>query len=246
MTSGDREILLKLCGGSVSTVIEAEYAAWASLYHGAGQTGDLGLQFLIPMLRSMDVCLDSHEANPEPVVWRNMLQDGSTRVEAQLNGTWKPGAFVGFSEGGMLAVKLDNDEMVREVRPDVVRLATEPGTTPVTSQTANDIDVVDLTGDDEPDENPKPQRIKAAKRKPKKRTPPPPRAEPKDITVELPSPAGAGYDWDDVPPQAPMWLAAGADYQDVTFESWDEESQQVTVRTSEGTQQVSPDRVQVL
>jgi hypothetical protein len=69
------------------------------------------------------------EPDPEQAAvadWRKVPADGTARVEAQFFGEWVPGVFLGFVEGGTVAVRLDGDDLVRECRPGMLRLGGPP------------------------------------------------------------------------------------------------------------------------
>jgi len=120
----DEPVLLAITGQSrVSEEIAAEYEIRIGMYHRAGGSGHLGVIGLIDLVRSVGITPIPIIERPKKVDWRKYPQNGSTRVEARFFGTWQPGAFLGFVEAGTLAVRLDDDVVVKECRSDMVRLA---------------------------------------------------------------------------------------------------------------------------
>lgn len=100
-----------------------EYELRLRMFHANGHSGPLGTIALISVVRELGYGPPYVEEKPVSSDWRKYPYDGSVRVEARFFGGWQLGVFLGFVEAGTVAVKLDNDETVRECRPDMVRLA---------------------------------------------------------------------------------------------------------------------------
>jgi len=122
----DRAVLVQLlCVDEIPAALEAEYEIWQSMWHRTGGTGDMGPMLLIPLLRSLRMGKAKAEQPQGKIDWTLYPQDGTVRVEARYMGQWMPGKFIGFVEHGILALRLDDDPMVRECRPDMVRLSVD-------------------------------------------------------------------------------------------------------------------------
>ena len=92
------------------------------LFHRDGNSGSLKTLALIEAVRFLGYEPQFEEPKAPVVDWRTIPGDGSFRVEARFNGAWMPGVFLGLVEHGTCAVRLDDDEFVRECRPDMVRI----------------------------------------------------------------------------------------------------------------------------
>lgn len=122
LTVQDEQTLGRLVGGEIPEDLRQECEMRTRMFHSAGHSGPLGAVGLIDAVRSLGY-KPPHVEPPVPKVnWRLYPQDGSTRVEAKFFGQWMRGRFLGFVESGILAVRLDDDEVVKECRPDMVRL----------------------------------------------------------------------------------------------------------------------------
>jgi hypothetical protein len=120
----DEQSLIRLLGTSdIPKEVLDECAMRTRMYHADGNSGPLRTLALIDMLRFLG------KKPPAPVIpksavdWRMYPQDGTVRVEARFFGAWQPGVFLGFVQGGTLAVRLDGDAMIKECNASIVRLA---------------------------------------------------------------------------------------------------------------------------
>lgn len=120
----DWETIQRMIGQEViPTEIVAEYETRLKMYHANGSSGPLGPIAIISLLRSWGYGPKPTPAAEAAIDWRKYSQDGSVRVEARFNGQWVPGSFLGFVEGGTLAIRLDVDDEIRECYSAIVRLA---------------------------------------------------------------------------------------------------------------------------
>lgn len=129
ITIQDEETLARLLGtAEIPENLKIEVELRTAMYHRSGESGPLGAVGLIDACRALNYRPKAVEKAKEKIDWRQYPSDGSTLIEAgPYMGEWRPGTFLGFVEGGILAVKLDDDEkFVREVRPDMVRLSSRP------------------------------------------------------------------------------------------------------------------------
>lgn len=157
----DEQYLLAMLGGAlVPEDVRQEYELRVAMFHRAG-TGPLGPIGLVDLLRSLGHKPANMPEEVQNVEWRDYPQDGSVRVEARFFGSWVPGVFLGFVEAGTLAVRLDDDDMVKECRRDMVRLA--PKDVPPPPERPPRADLLDDTQElpavkdqvpDEPDDGP--------------------------------------------------------------------------------------------
>lgn len=113
--------LLKLDGADVPPEVEEEYLTCLYMYHSDGNSGPLGTIAVIGILRRLGLGKRLQVRSDEEVDWRSFPQDGTFPVEALYNGTWMPGVFLGFIEGGTIAIRLDGDDTVRECRKHMLR-----------------------------------------------------------------------------------------------------------------------------
>jgi len=120
----DADILERMLGdGSIPSALEDEYQLRLRMLHAAGVSGPLGAIALVDLVRACGIRPEIVMPERPPTVdWQSLPQDGSTLVEAQFNGQWMPGKFIGFVGDGTLQVKLDNDDYVRECHGHMVRL----------------------------------------------------------------------------------------------------------------------------
>ena len=123
LTVQDEQLLGRLLGGNIPDEVRRECAIRTRMFHSSGHSGPMGALGLIDAIRSLGYGPPEPVAVPVKVNWREYPQDGSTKVEAKFFGQWMRGAFLGFVEAGTLAVRMDDDGIVRECRPDMVRLA---------------------------------------------------------------------------------------------------------------------------
>lgn len=123
LTVQDEQLLGRLLGGNIPDEVRRECAIRTRMFHSSGHSGPMGALGLIDAIRSLGYGPDEPVVMPAKVNWREYPQDGSTKVEAKFFGQWMRGAFLGFVEAGTLAVRLEDDGIVRECRPDMVRLA---------------------------------------------------------------------------------------------------------------------------
>lgn len=119
----DEQSLLRMLGtDTLPKAVRDECELRTKMYHRDGNSGAMRSLALIDLLRYLKLKPVALEASPDKIDWRKYPQDGSVRIEAKYFGEWQPGKFLGFVEHGMLAIRLDGDAMVRESRPDNVRL----------------------------------------------------------------------------------------------------------------------------
>lgn len=147
----DEETLRRITGlENIPEDLLAEYNIWRKMYHSAGSSGSLGSIGCIGAARSLGYGPKVVEKVEEKVSWRDYPHDGSTRVEAHFFGSWQPGVYLGFVDSGMLAIRLDDDDNVKECLPHVVRLA-ESDEAPAASTISEEGDefLIDLTEGDE-------------------------------------------------------------------------------------------------
>jgi hypothetical protein len=122
ITPHDEQVLQRLLGCQVIPAdVLAEVELRTAMYH-AEKSGPLGPMALIDAIRFCGRAPATVKKEPKKVEWRRFPQDGSVKVEAMFFGAWKPGAFLGFVEAGTLAIRLEDDAVIRECRPDMVRL----------------------------------------------------------------------------------------------------------------------------
>lgn len=123
----DRDSLCKMLGyDEIPEPIEKEVALRTQLYHCCGGSGPLGVLALISLIRDMKLAPAIQAARPDRIDWEQYDQNFTVRVEARFFGEWMPGLFGGFVENGTLAVRLDDDPMIRECRPEMVRPSNAP------------------------------------------------------------------------------------------------------------------------
>lgn len=122
----DYESLRRIAGfEAIPKAVEKEYELRCRMFHRDGQSGPLGTAMLVDMLRALDyVAPKTATAEAGGIEWGSFPTDGSIRVQARYFGDWQPGVFVRMESEGMLGIRLDDDEMVRECRRDIVRLVT--------------------------------------------------------------------------------------------------------------------------
>jgi hypothetical protein len=124
----DHDTLRRLLGEKPDAAVMAEYDIWLRMFHRAGGSGGLGLQSLMALVRKLDRAPAKPAEKPADKDWRE-VPPGS-RVEALYHGEWHPGVYQGRVENGILAIKLDDDEFVRECRPHMVRVTGAPQAAP--------------------------------------------------------------------------------------------------------------------
>jgi hypothetical protein len=209
----DRDSLLRILGcNEVAPALEKEYELRLRMFHSDGNSGPLRTVALIDLVRSLGLAPPHAPKSEERIDWRQYPQDGSVRVEARFFGGWMPGAFIGFVHNGTLAIRIDDDPMIRECRPDMVRLATEidtvsqhlepvPAAPPAVEQ-EEAFSLDDEDGDEadtEPDEETPPE---------------PPKAKPLKRPLAV--------DWSKVQMGAPVLVEADGDVLDGFFDGFGE------------------------
>ena len=123
----DQETLTRILGmDPIPNDILEECDLRTSMFHKSGASGPMGALAMISLVRDLGYKPASQAERSAKTEWRELPQDGSVRIEAgPFFGTMQPGTFLGFVQAGMLAVKLDEDDFVREVRADMVKLAAD-------------------------------------------------------------------------------------------------------------------------
>lgn len=140
----DLESLQRITGlPEIPPKLEEEYELRLRLYHADGNSGPLGSIGLIDLVRFLGYGRTFAQERVEVIDWRQYPQDGSVRVEAKYFGGWMPGAFRGFVADGLLAIKLDDEQFVKECRRDMVRLAENQGPIEATDNLSVPLDAVD-------------------------------------------------------------------------------------------------------
>lgn len=121
----DEECLKNMLGiESLPLILLEEVDLQTRMYHKAGPNGPIGALGLISLVRSLGLKPPRQKPeSPANTDWRKYKQDGSVKVEAMFCGSWQPGVFRGFSANGMLAICMESDGYVKEVRAGIVRLA---------------------------------------------------------------------------------------------------------------------------
>ena len=123
----DHETLLRILRvEAIPEAVAAEYEIRQSMFHRGGASGPLGVMALVDLARHLGLAPEPDPEQAAVADWRKVPADGTARVEAQFFGEWVPGAFLGFVEGGTVAVRLDGDDLVRECRPGMLRLGGPP------------------------------------------------------------------------------------------------------------------------
>lgn len=212
LTVQDEQLLGRLLGGNIPDEVRRECAIRTRMFHSSGHSGPMGALGLIDAIRSLGY------GPPEPVVvpvkvnWREYPQDGSTKVEAKFFGQWMRGAFLGFVESGTLAVRLDDDGIVRECRPDMVRLA-EVEEEPEEGPDAR-IELLDVVELDDPVEVPAEAPVERAEE--------PVVDEPVD-EHEAPAVEQLAVPTVDPMPGDLVWVEEDDDVKDATFSAHDED-----------------------
>jgi hypothetical protein len=126
MIVADEECLRRLLRTDslpVSLIEEVELRT--QMFHRSGGSGPIGPLACIDAIRFLGMKPTLDVVAAEQVDWRKVPMNGTVRVEAKFFGQWMPGVFRGFSDAGKLAIKMDDDEVVRECRKDMVRLRVE-------------------------------------------------------------------------------------------------------------------------
>lgn len=123
----DRGPLLKMLRlDEVPADVEAEYDVWRGMLCRGGASGGLGPQLLIPLIAHLGYQPKPSPEKPEPVRWRDVPDDGSVRVQvpdSAVIGGKLPGVYVGIiSPDGILGVRLDGEDRVRQFKPFHVQL----------------------------------------------------------------------------------------------------------------------------
>lgn len=119
--------LLRILGvRAIPADVRDEVELRTRMYHSDGNSGPLPTIALIDAVRFCGKTRPVDSAEKAKVQWRDMPQDGTTRVEAFVANNWLPGVFLGFVSAGTLMVRLDGIAFVQECQPGNVRLATAP------------------------------------------------------------------------------------------------------------------------
>lgn len=127
-----------------------EYELWINCYHRTGGSGQLGAVGCVALVRLLGIKPPQLKQSQSAIDWREVPDDGSARVEALFFGGWQPGTFLGFVDAGTLAVRLDGEDVVKECRPDIVRLAPDQSQPATEGETDEDDGIlIDLTDDDD-------------------------------------------------------------------------------------------------
>ena len=124
LSTQDHDTLQRILGKvEIPEAVEQEYEIRAQMFHTEG-TGPLGIAMLVDLVRSLGYKPAKIKPNGTEVDWRQYPQDGRTKVEAMFFGNWNPGTFLGFGEHGVLMLRMDFDETIKEVRKDLARVVT--------------------------------------------------------------------------------------------------------------------------
>lgn len=210
----DEQSLLRMLGtGPFPVPLMEEYEFRLSLFHRDGHSGPLGSIGLIDLVRSMRLGVRPAAKTDVRVNWRDLPQDGTTRVEARFFGAWQPGVFLGFVEAGTLAVRLDEDPIVRECRGDMVRLVGVREPQAKLEEPDARASLLENTGGDE-----KPVEANAAGRGDTV-SPVPAKEAAAEVAEEEPDMDAPPRDWATVPAGARVWVEHDGDYRDATFVS---------------------------
>ena len=118
------EQMTKLSATELPEGVEAEYMEQLRMFHRSHSSGGpMPLHMLIPLLRSFGMSSPgSGGTEQEQVKWGD--RPVGTRVVVAVAGQRKKGEFKGVVAGGTIAVRLDDDSKVMELRPDRVRIDT--------------------------------------------------------------------------------------------------------------------------
>lgn len=130
----DEASLSRMLGVSVDEIpvtVLVEYELRLQMFHSDGHSGPLGTIGIIDLLRGMKLGPKLREDKPVELDWSRVPGDGTVRVEAKLLSPegigydWVPGVYLGRVGVGSLAVRLDGDAYVHELRRMDVRIARE-------------------------------------------------------------------------------------------------------------------------
>jgi len=126
----DEDSMARMLGKPAAQIPESvlvEYELRLRLFHSDGNSGALGTIGIIDMLRSMKLGKARRDKSPPSADWSKVPADGTVRVMVRLGegraAKWVWGVYAGQVGIGSLAVRLDGDEYVHEVRRDTVRIA---------------------------------------------------------------------------------------------------------------------------
>jgi len=139
--------LLGVPAAQISESVLVEYELRLRMFHCDGNSGALGTIGIIDMLRSMKLGPPPRGEKQTTVDWSRIPMNGTVRVAARLPGDdgqpqWAFGVYVGQVGVGKLAVRLDGDTWVHEMRRDDVRIARDEPMEPVLSKDAPAIPAV--------------------------------------------------------------------------------------------------------
>ena len=241
----DDEFMLQQMLGSTEPIpdtLAAEYTLRRRLYHATGSTGPLGAIGLVDLLRSVSIEPRAAQISPEqtPISWRNLDRDGSVRVEVRMRGSWVPGVYLGQVANGTLAIKLEDDDEVREIhpRPDVVRLALDQNTEPEFVELAKVAKVVferKAANAPIPVEDESAAAIQAAEAATDVSVP--------DEYIEEDEPRVGTTDWTTVPKGRVVWVSDGDDIKDGVYEGSQDGQPLVTLENEKEVRKFSAELV---
>lgn len=145
----DEDSLSRMLGVPAAQIPEsvlAEYQLRLRMFHCDGNAGPLGTIGIIDMLRSMKLGMRPPGPQPTSIDWSRVPMNGSVRVMAKVTGNngepkWASGVYVGQVGVGALAVRLDGDRWVHEMRRDDVRIARDEPMQPMSPEDAFESDV---------------------------------------------------------------------------------------------------------
>lgn len=108
--------------GEFPTTLDAEYKIRKRMFCAAGGSGSIGPVALVDLVRSVGLEPPKQE-EPTRIDFTHLPRD-TTRIAYFRYGDWHPGVYLGKGDAGKVYVRLDGEEMVREVsnRPDILRL----------------------------------------------------------------------------------------------------------------------------
>lgn len=235
----DRDSLARMLGnGDVPDSVELEYGIRQRMYHSEGGSGPLGAMALISMLRFLGLGPDSGKEVQEQVNWLDIPDNGTVRVEAEFYNEWAPGTYLGIIEHGTLAVRLDCDPLVRECRPDKVRLSTRTDRPSAVSEAP--AAAVLYEPKQEPAVEPEvaiPDNVEASPVDEVVET----SVENGDEPAESVAAASTGINWAKVNRGDKVWVEDGGDYVDGEFIAW--RGEMVCVKVAGSEREVQPDLV---
>lgn len=96
---------------------EEEYAIWLKMHHRNKRQGGLG-DLMIPLLRSLGIMPKSEEIARQKIDWAKV--DLGRRVIVNTDTGPREGSYAGLRDFGILAIRYDNDPMLRHANPHQV------------------------------------------------------------------------------------------------------------------------------